>query len=348
MPTVFSHIIEKRFSRVREDVATDALAFILRRSEKVRLGLLKLLRVLEPDLPELYFRTQQVEENMRPDMAGIAYDGLHVFLENKFWAGLTDNQPVAYLKRLADSTSPTILLVVAPAAREQSLWRELLRRVEQANITVDEQSPTSGFLCCARTSVGPWLVLTSWAQLLVHLEQEIVDDSETQSDLLQLRALCESADDDAFLPVALEDLSDQQLPGFILQMSRLVRETIEHGVTEGLVETGGLMPQASWDRIGRYARFTGEDATGFWIGIHFQYWKEQGASPIWMIFPEGDFGRAEEVAPRLEPMLVEKGIPYVEREGEFSVALDIPRGEDKAVVVCHILDFMKSVKRRLD
>ena len=35
MQTVFSHIIQKRFSQVNEDVATDALAYILVESRNV-------------------------------------------------------------------------------------------------------------------------------------------------------------------------------------------------------------------------------------------------------------------------------------------------------------------------
>lgn len=43
METVFSHIIQKRFSQVNEDVATDALAFILRSNESALTGMMKLL-----------------------------------------------------------------------------------------------------------------------------------------------------------------------------------------------------------------------------------------------------------------------------------------------------------------
>ena len=73
MHTVFSHIIQKRFSRVNEDVATDALAFILQTSETARNGILKLLRGVVADMPELRFRTQQTEGSIRPDMWG--FDG---------------------------------------------------------------------------------------------------------------------------------------------------------------------------------------------------------------------------------------------------------------------------------
>lgn len=109
MHTVFSHIIQKRFPQVNEDVATDALAFILHSSEPARNGILKLLRGVVADMPEIRFQTQQTEGSIRPDMWG--FDGAEprVFIENKFWAGLTDNQPVFYIRQLAEYTQPTVI-----------------------------------------------------------------------------------------------------------------------------------------------------------------------------------------------------------------------------------------------
>ena len=115
MQTVFSHIIQRRFSLVNEDVATEALAFILETSEAARNGLLKLLRGIEPSLPPMRYKTQQVEGTIRPDMWGFSEGEPRLFIENKFWAGLTDNQPVSYLQQLATYSNPSILLVVAPA-----------------------------------------------------------------------------------------------------------------------------------------------------------------------------------------------------------------------------------------
>ncbi len=97
MNTVFSYIVQKRFSQEYENIATEALAFILQSGESARAGLMKLLCGIAPGLPSLNFRTQQTDSNARPDMWG--FDGIvpRVFIENKFWAGLTENQPVTYL-----------------------------------------------------------------------------------------------------------------------------------------------------------------------------------------------------------------------------------------------------------
>src|SRR5258708_19098 len=85
-PTVFSHIIQKRFAQEYENVATEALSYILETSDAARRGMTKLLRGIIPELPALRFDTQQAEGtqqdegNFRPDMRGCADLEVRVFV----------------------------------------------------------------------------------------------------------------------------------------------------------------------------------------------------------------------------------------------------------------------------
>src|SRR5207249_4737659 len=45
----------------------------------------------------------------RPDMCRFDGGAPRVLIENKFWAGLTENQPVEYLRRLAGYPNPAVL-----------------------------------------------------------------------------------------------------------------------------------------------------------------------------------------------------------------------------------------------
>jgi hypothetical protein len=247
LDTVFSHIIQKRFSQVNEDVATDALAFILGNSEAAREGFLKLLRGLVEDVPDLRFRTQQTEGNIRPDLWGFAGTTPRVFVENKFWAGLTENQPVSYIKQLAKYSQPTVLLVIAPEARETILWRELKLRVKDSGIKIEDSQTGAGIVFTAKTDAGPILALTSWSRLLSNLERETTQDLNTKGDLQQLRALCNAADTQAFVPFSREILSDQVTPAFILQLADLVQASVDQAVSKGILSIDGLRPMASWD-----------------------------------------------------------------------------------------------------
>jgi hypothetical protein len=348
MRTVFSHIIQKRFSAVNEDVATDALAFVLETSDAAKRGMMKLLRGLIPELPPLRFETQQGEGGIRPDMWGFADTEPRVFLENKFWAGLTDNQPVTYLKRLAARSQPTALLVVAPAAREQTLWRELIRRLDTEKIHISGREVPAGVALCGVTQLGPILALTSWANLLSVLEHEVVDEPGARGDLIQLRALCDAADNQAFAPASGEQLSDQRTPAFILQLGALVQATVDVAVTENALSIRGLRPQASWGRIGRYARVAGEQGAGVWIGIHFELWKAHGATPLWLVFENTGFGRAHDLRPLIEPWAAKNHQLALPIEGGFAVALEVPVGEEQASVVRALVDRLKAIARVLE
>lgn len=348
MHTVFSHIIQKRFSRVNEDVATDALAYILESSDAARRGMMKFLRGIIPDLPPLRFKTQQTEGAIRPDMWGFDDTEARVFVENKFWAGLTDNQPVSYLKQLAAYSQPTVLLVVAPAAREHTLWRELSRRLLDARISVSERDAAAGVARSVATQLGPILALTSWTNLLSALEHEAVDDPSARGDLVQLHALCDAADNDAFAPVSVEELSDQRTPAYMLQLSSIVQEAVDLAVTENVLNIDGLRPQASWDRIGRYVWVSGDQRAGGWLGIHFGIWKSHGATPLWLLFSEGEFGRAQDVRRLIEPWVAKNRMLTATHDRDFAIALDIPVGEEKAGVIRSLVDDLKAIASVLD
>jgi len=341
--TVFSHIIQKRFSRTYEDVATDALAFILNSHESARDGVMGFIRSVAPGIPDLRFQTQDQEDGSRPDMRGYDSDNQpRVLFENKFWAGLTDNQPGSYLNILAKYTQPTILFVVVPEDREQSMLRELAHRL---NLSPTEfESTLGGVVHTVRTAIGPILAITSWEKLLIALDRAVRYDAHEKNDILQLRSLCESADSDAFLPMSSEEVTDIRLPAFVLQLRSVVQASVERAITEGVLDINGLMPQHSWDRIGRYARFSDGNGVGIWFGIHFELWRKLGGTPLWLVFSTTSFGRSHEVRRRLEPWAKQKKCVLDECEnGELVVAIDVPLGEERAAVVKGVVERLKEI-----
>lgn len=345
MSRLLSHIVQKRFSSVNEDVATDALQFLLSSSESTRLALMKVLRGVEADLPEMRFQTQESENGSRPDMWGYYGSEPRVFIENKFWARLTDRQPVAYLEVLATKSQPSVLLVVAPETRRHTLWRELQRRLADAGIKHEAQPDTTTLTL--RTEIGPTLALTSWTRLLGALSQEVADDPQVRSDLLQLQSLCDAAEEEAFVPFSGEQLSDQTMPALLLQLGQITEATLQAAVGLGIADVTGLRPQASWDRIGRYARFTGHSAPGFWIGAHLSLWRKQGSSPIWMAFARTGFGRGSDVRRTLEPWAARNGVITHEYNGDYCVALDLARAAEFDEVVRRLTDQLFEIRLAL-
>jgi hypothetical protein len=182
------------------------------------------------------------------------------------------------------------------------------------------------------------------------LEHDCADDPSARGDLVQLRALCDSADADAFAPVSRAEVSDQRAPAFVLQLSSIVQSVVDLAVTEKALIVDGLRPQASWERIGRYARVSREASrgAGAWFGVHFGLWKTHGTTPLWLIFHDGDFGRGQEVRPLIEPWATQKGILTATSGQGVAIAFEIPEGEEKNGVVRSLVDNLKAVAAVLD
>lgn len=346
--TVFSHIVKKRLSHEAEDVATEALAFILRSSEAARRGLMRFLRTIQPDLPSLSFRTQQSEDLVRPDMCGLDDSNtVRVFLENKFWAGLTANQPVEYLRRLAGHSESSVLLVVAPEARQKTVWYELERRLDAATITAVQTQPPAGVTWVVETDTGPTLALTSWNHLLAAIEAQLADEPRRRRDLLQLQALCKAVDIEAFVPISPGELSDQRTPAFLLNLGIVVEAAVDSAVAAGSLSTKGLGPSSSWERIGRYVRFPDAEGLRLWFGTHLRLWRDYGRTPLWLVFRSSKWSRAPEVRALLEPWAQDKGV-FVAMDGdEFVVAIDVPTEVEKDRVVQSIVSFFGDVAIQL-
>ena len=116
-----------------------------------------------PGLPfGLRFRTQNwlADDQAIPDLVGNTQDGVQVLVvEAKFWAGLTANQPVTYLKRLP-AERPGLLLFIAPEDRADNLWDALLGCCRKAQLhEVEERNTAAGRALRFGES---WLALTSW------------------------------------------------------------------------------------------------------------------------------------------------------------------------------------------
>jgi hypothetical protein len=174
--------------------------------------------------------------------------------------------------------------------------------------------------------------------LLDALELEVADDKSARSDLLQLRALCAAADSEAFLPISSEEASDQRTPALILQLNSIVQASVDRAVTKGILNLKRTNPQASTQRIGRYAWFGAGRQVAPWLGIHFGLWKKHGDTPLWVVFAASKDGRAAEVRSLLEPWAAQQRVFTTTQEDDsFVVPLDIPLGEDKDKVVAGIV-----------
>ena len=201
--TLLAHLAPM-FGSQTENLAVEALGHILSGSKAARSALAEVLQAGGAKVGEVaQVRTQDAGEDGRPDLAGVDQDGEdRVLIEAKFWAGLTENQPGGYLRRLESAPQPSALLFVAPAKRTDVLWAELCRQLSKSasDVALDSHRDADG-LRSATIGTGRYLMLTSWRSLLDRMatKASAAADSHTETDIRQLQGLAEQQDEEAFL-----------------------------------------------------------------------------------------------------------------------------------------------------
>lgn len=158
--------LSDRFATQPENLATEALAYLLTHHAEAASAFEAHARRWNPKLgPVLPFRTQGfgIGDGAIPDLiGGSASDNRGPLLvEVKFWAALTKNQPVTYLRRLADDGTG-LLLFLCPEERCRYLWDELLGRCREAGLRPRELATPDYCAVVGRKRIG----LTSWRDLL--------------------------------------------------------------------------------------------------------------------------------------------------------------------------------------
>ena len=313
--TLLAHLAWMLSSR-HEDIAVEALGYILK-SREARRVMEEMLRDGGAEVgPIAHVRTQVSEGQTRPDLVGFDQHGKEcVFIEAKFWAELTEQQPTAYLDRLPPHMA---LLFVAPASRIEPLWAELRQRAG-----ADGPRPASepAAFKSVTTASSRHLMLTSWAHLLARLEG--AGDAQTTIAVQQLRGLTKRMTEEAFHPLQPDDLAPA-VPRRLLSLRRLIDDATTRAVKAGYASTSGLLRAPKPTGYGRYLGVAGACA---WFGIDFECWAEGSYpnTPLWLHFKEWnaeEWRSLGEIRRALEPL--ERKAECFDEDGVLYVPIDLP------------------------
>ena len=341
--TLLAHLALKLGSHP-ENIAVDALGYILSESESARRALQNLLQAGDVDVgPISEIRTQDSDEGGgRPDLAGRDDGGVErVLIEAKFWAGLTDNQPVAYLERLP-TDKPSALVFVAPAARLEPLWAELRRRVAEAGIELGTDTRERD-LQSASVDGERHLMLTSWKSLLDLMESQAGAAGNSRADIRQLLGLTQRMDEDAFLPIRSEEFRPE-IPRRIRGLLSLISKVSERGRQDGWVVS------PNWS--GNHQTMKLAD-TFMWFGIEFDLWAKYHETPLWLwVDPYGSdkrdrSGKRAELRRKLDP-LKEDPPGIIDKDGLLLVPIRLPVGVEETAVVDDVFRQLERVARLID
>lgn len=187
----------------QEDIASKGLAYILEKSISAKIVINNVIKnTTNLEFEKIKYITQNVGKNKeRPDISGMDDKGNEkIIIEAKFWASLTDNQPVEYLKRLKEQA---VLIFICPKLRELSLFDEIETKLQISNITYNKNKNV------IIVNENKYIFVIDWQYILEIIKQSLIENSEIKlvSDIDQIIGFCEIIDNNTFLPIQDYDLS---------------------------------------------------------------------------------------------------------------------------------------------
>ncbi len=340
--TLFGHLAT-RFAQHPENLATEALLYLLDRSSVARAALRRFIAQADVTLPDsLLYRTQAAgDEGAIPDLVGLDDVGREILLlEAKFWAGLTDRQPVEYLNRLP-SAVPGLLLFVAPARRFATLWPELVSRCKQAGVPIEAPKESGSGLLVVKVGTRKTLALASWSSLLGSLLVALESEGETAaaSDARQLIGLCERMDNESFLPLRSEELASSH-GRRILDFCQLVDDVTDLAVESGLASIEKLRASGSRGWYGRYMRLAG---CGCLLLFSAQNWSHERETPVWLEVSDANWKFSPVVKKALTELALETPPRLIHRDESLLVPFTLPIGVERDQAVQSLLTQLRRV-----
>jgi len=276
-----------RSSKHAENVATKGLHYLLTQYPSAWITLRRFLKSSGVTLPEkLYFKTQvksKSQDKSIPDIIGLNIQGSRaLIIEAKFWAALTPNQPVEYLKSLnKDITS--LMVVLTPSLRFETLWVKLKNACNDEGLKLSDDKQVAEGFRCVNTSEDHIMCLISWQALLGALYNDANTNNERDlmSDVEQLFGLCARMDSQAFTPIHPDELSFavgrrvQHYADLVDKVLQVLKD--RHGASTRNLSTGG-----SQSTHGRYFILEDFEGLGFFFSYNPRYWARFWETPMWL------------------------------------------------------------------
>ena len=312
--SLLSHIAGN-FIREYENVANSSMAYILNTYPAARSALQHTLEI--KGIPA-YFETEyDTKGNGRPDIVGKNSQGeIVLIIEGKFWANLTDNQPVNYLKALQEDGK---MVFLCPDRRIDSLSYEIQKRLDEP----DDR-----------------LHILSWDEVIDSIERENAKDFNMQlsSDLMQMKDLCQKMDEEGMPPLSESDLSPM-IGRVIYQFNDVIDEC--NRVIRGWDESyfKGLKTVATKEGYGFYFK-----AFGFGCRLvvsPYDWYTRPSQTPVWLYLWNENFEEDRTILLNLREFDSEN---TYEGEGNFILyAIALNTGMDKSQLIGHITEEVREV-----
>jgi hypothetical protein len=315
--SLLSHIASNFISEY-ENVANSSITYLLNKYPASR-EVLKNILLLD-DVPSYFVTELATKSNGRPDVTGLDINGnKQIIIEGKFWANLTDNQPVNYLKELPENGR---LLFLLPEKRKISLDVEIKKRLNGNDKKI---------------------YIFSWNEFLdlVEVENNKNHNQALISDITQLKELCSKMDEEGMPPLSQSDLDPMngrvayQFASLIDECKPILKEWEETDFKK-------LTASSSTGWNGFYFR-----AFDFGCQLYFSSYKwfsTNTSTPIWLDIYDKDFKTSQKIYHFLNNFDSQNSY----NEDYTSYGIELQTGMDKTQIIKHIEAKIKEVLTKLN
>ncbi len=285
-----------RLTNRTEDVAVEALGYILNKSGDARDALAALVGMDVRNLEKI--RTQVTVEGRRPDLICSAGTSMNVIIEAKFWAHLSEGQARDYLENLSDFG---VLLFVGPGARIDNLWCDIKGDIS-AKLGSDIFNADSRRAYVEGTDKA--VMITSWENLLNSMIQAASGSLEVQADIRQLAGLTRRMDEEALLPFSKADLSPQ-IARRMRDLRRIYDDVIARCKGEGWVTQWGGTSRFPQSAYGQFWQISGMEG---WFGVFYDLWARGDCpdTPFWLELYDCPHSVLDEIDKRMGVRTIEE------------------------------------------
>ena len=291
------------YSRIKgsqEDVATYSLQYLLTESYSLNVAFNNYIAektgcYIDESVHYVCQVTGKSDKKERPDMVGVdKFGNEKVICEMKFYAGLTQNQPLAYLDRLKQ-VQGDCLMFVCPKARITSLWGKLNEICSERNI--EEISE-----CCIKVDDMCMGIMT-WTEIINYLKQVAsVSAPELMADISQLEGYCEQLDEEAFIPFSGEELTAENA----IRAERfyaVIDETMNLLMADKQLKTSTNKLKATAYRKG-YTRSLYVDDMTISLNYDRDLWKSTSSveTPFWVAIRNAEWVQTDDIVHKLSAL----------------------------------------------
>ena len=322
--------VARRHTTGLEDAATDALCFILSRSDSAsdsaRRSLSELLGDDGGPLPIAKAQPRQTDaRGAVPDLACLdGDDNLVALIESKFWAGLTAHQPVTYWEGLP-SARPAVLLFLAPGSRvdEGSLWDDLVARLRAKCHELGTADRRKGLVAASAKVGRRRLMLASWELLLDRMAERANEggDEQARFEIAELRGLADGV-------IAGDNPQRDE------KLKQLLKDAVKRLKRSGWADTEGLQ---AWTGPGYHARYLRLAGAAAGLRIDYEAAKQMPDKRLWLWFHGEPDSRASISAETVRGSLggLAESLEWLGEDVCVPIALPLGAGADatlKAIV----------------